>query len=319
MILSEVEAPPVWLSRWDAKQRVTDLAQMILHDCPAFYDVCFSLSQQIRALGQIEPPHSEVPGYQLAVIESNLESVKRLVTSLKVTDPTFKSDVHNILTDVQIAQDAQEKWLANMTAARLMLDLERIQRGILLELQRRKFVYVAPPDDAYFEQSRMFGDDVYTHFPSARADLKDAGNALSVGLYTASVFHLMRVAEIGMRALAHDRRISKLPKKKDAPVDMGTWEDIIKELETQADKIAGWPNKKGKIKVQAQEFYNGANAEFRGFKDAWRNHVAHNRHPYTREDALSVLSHVKRLMSLLATRISETSRTPLVWTKAELR
>lgn len=299
--------------------RLVSFADMILHDCPALYELCRELSRHIASLCPIELRNVEVPKHQLAEIESTVASARKLVHTLGITDPTFKADVNDVGCDLAVAQDEGERWLVNMTADRLAHDLQRLQRGLLLELQRRKFVYVAPPNDQYFEQDRLFGDAVHLQFPSARFDLKEAGNALSVELYTACVFHLMRVAELGMRALAYDRRITKLPRKKDAPVDMGTWEEIIKELEEQADKIANWPNKKGKIKVQAQEFYNSLNAEFRGFKDAWRNHIAHKRRNYTREDAISVLSHVKRLMCLLSTRISESERTPLVWTKAELR
>jgi hypothetical protein len=138
-------------------------------------------------------------------------------------------------------------------------------------------------------------------------------------MHTAAVFHFMRAAEIGLRSLAKDRRISHLPKKRNAPVAMGTWEDILRELDEQIGKISNWPNTMAEVKVQAQEFYNGSITEYRGFKDMWRNHVMHTRREYLRVDALSALDHVKRMMQRLSSRISETTYTPLIWTKAQLR
>jgi hypothetical protein len=63
------------------------------------------------------------------------------------------------------------------------------------------------------------------------------------------------------------------------------------------DKLA--KIKRGKKKQQLQEFYNPALSEIEAFKDAWRNHVMHNRKVYAAEDALAILAHVKRFLTLL--------------------
>ena len=64
-----------------------------------------------------------------------------------------------------------------------------------------------------------------------------------------------------MRALCNDRGIAAV---KGVPVHMMEWHDIIKALEDENSKIAQWPKALGQIKVQAQEFYNGATAQFTG-------------------------------------------------------
>jgi len=50
---------------------------------------------------------------------------------------------------------------------------------------------------------------------------------MAIEANTAAVFHLMRVAEHGLRTLAYDRRI-KVPK---GPIELATWDDVIKQLE----------------------------------------------------------------------------------------
>ena len=42
---------------------------------------------------------------------------------------------------------------------------------------------------------------------SAKGDIMDAVDAYALGLNTACVFHLMRIAEHGMRALARERKV----------------------------------------------------------------------------------------------------------------
>jgi hypothetical protein len=96
---------------------------------------------------------------------------------------------------------------------------------------------------------------------------------------------------------------------------MGSDSPVIRN---EVAKVAQWPKTKGQLRVQATEFYGTALAEVRGFKDTWRNHIMHSRHSYIREDAIQIMTHVERFMSTLATRISEETITPKVWTKNEL-
>jgi len=73
--------------------------------------------------------------------------------------------------------------------AELLLDsLTEIRRAIGLELQKHKFAHLHSPNGQYFEQERLFGDEVYKKFKSARQEIRDAGNCLAVSLPTASVF-----------------------------------------------------------------------------------------------------------------------------------
>lgn len=183
---------------------------------------------------------------------------------------------------------------------------------VIGELKEHTFVYIPKAQAAYFEKDSLFGDAVALSFPSIKAELKEAGNCLAADLNTAAVFHLMRVAERGMRSLANDRRV-KFDK---GPIEMQDWKSIVGQMEKEIAKVSNWP--KSKQRAQAEEFYNTALEEFRGFKDAWRNHVMHARRNYNDKDAVGVLSHVCRFMQLLSTRISETTRTPVRWTTKQV-
>jgi hypothetical protein len=198
-------------------------------------------------------------------------------------------------------------------------DLKILGETIQDETIDRHFLYV-PENASLYRAKQLFGKAVYNAFPSSRFDIQEAGTAICLGLYTASVFHLMRAVEHAMRALAWDRR-AKLSSKggKSIPLDMATWEEVLRTLGIEIDKVTTWPKSKGEVRVQATEFYGSALAEIRAIKDAWRNHIMHARRHYTEKDAGQIVSHVERLMVTLATRISEEERTPKIWNKGQLR
>lgn len=135
-------------------------------------------------------------------------------------------------------------------------------------------------------------------FPAIEWDVYEATDCYALQHNTASVFHSMRVAEIGLRALAKERKIRL---KKDKPLEWGTWQDIIRELDDEIKIIAG--KKAGSAKDTALAFYSGARADLNGFKDEYRNLVMHVRARYDEFQALRALTNVHDFMERLAAKI----------------
>src|SRR5436309_10023407 len=75
------------------------------------------------------------------------------------------------------------------------------------EMSESFLVFVPKRQAEYFEKDALFGGEVSQAFPSAWEDIRDAGNCIAADLHTAAVFHLMRVGELGMRALARHLRV----------------------------------------------------------------------------------------------------------------
>jgi hypothetical protein len=198
------------------------------------------------------------------------------------------ADISTLAADVRVARDAL------MTAS-----------------ARHKFLRVAANLGGYVDQSELFGHDVFGKFPSARADVREAGNCLAADCNTAAVFHMMRAVEWGLRSLAASLGLMRITRRKKGgavkdhiPLPYSDWEHILNQLQGRVDaKIAKL--RPGKRKQDLQEFYYPALQDIRGIKDAWRNHVTHTRREYTATEALAILEHVKRFMVTLATRVSE--------------
>jgi len=145
---------------------------------------------------------------------------------------------------------------------------------------------------------------VVSQFPSAKADAFSAVDCWAMGQSTAAVFHLMRVAEYGLRALARERSVS-LPKGR--PLEWGDWHQIIEGIGKKVELIAN--KKAGKKRDGALEFYRGSLGEFQAFKDAYRNNVMHTRRSYDEHEARSVMNHVREFMTRLAAKIGENPKT----------
>jgi len=284
------------------------MIEHIEHNCFMFCGMLYTLQaterdilEQIRLNG----PSVEIPEDLKRAILKTLAFAEKECEHLQLIPATQR------VMQIQARLEGSGAY----TCIIILTAIQDLRPTIILELSKRKFAFIRPGLDSYFEKDQLFGDRVYEQFRSARHDIKEAGNCLAADLNTAAVFHLMRAAEIGMRILAWDRRV-KLKNK--APLELQGWDDILKAVQTEINKIVNWSGRRGLAKVQALEFYNGAMAEFRGFKDAWRNHVMHTRRDYNSNDAKSVLSHASRFMEILATRLSESQRTPRVWTKNEI-
>src|SRR5688500_16871248 len=100
---------------------------------------------------------------------------------------------------------------------------------------------------------------------------------------TAAVFHMMRAVEWALRAFCVDlgyyrlrcknKRSGKITYK---PIPFAQWEEILSGIESKAQKKSQALSR-GKKKQGLQEFYLPAIQDFKGFRDAFRNHVMHAR------------------------------------------
>ncbi|MGZ5446046.1 MAG: hypothetical protein ACXW5U_32040 [Thermoanaerobaculia bacterium] len=189
----------------------------------------------------------------------------------------------------------------------LQLELRNLAETIQRDLLRAAAIRIPREFAADVDNDALFGQAVADAFPSARADLRDAGNARAVGLNTACVFHLMRAVEVALRALVEERQVGA-PK---AMIDYAQWEELIGAIEKSVvTTIQQW--RKSPEKSAALEFYRSAIAGFYAFKDVFRNHVMHSRSAYGPEVARVVMEQVREFLRVLAGHLDE-SGSPISW------
>lgn len=160
-----------------------------------------------------------------------------------------------------------------------------------LELDGRKFYGPLRRYEQYYEQPKLFGDAVFTAFPSANNDIFEAGTCLALERGTASVMHLMRVVEVGLKALAAAVGVGA----------QGDWGGYLREI----DKALEARTKAAGKRTSDEQFYAEARVTLDGVRMAWRNATMHVENNYSPERAEEILIAVRGLMRHLATKLSE--------------
>ena len=178
-------------------------------------------------------------------------------------------------------------------AGDIKIRLTTFRQSLDRELRTRSFLFVPDAKAAFYEQADLFGSQVGDHFPKAAQDIKEAGNCIALDRPTAAVFHLMCVLEVGIDSLSHALGL---------PYKQAAWNTILNDIEKRVNALgpqdgADWRGDK--------EFYSQAIVEFRFFKDAWRNHVAHGRARYNEGEARNIFDHIRAFMGWLSSRLSQ--------------
>jgi hypothetical protein len=188
-----------------------------------------------------------------------------------------------------------------------------LQRCVQAELESKYFFYISAErakylvlydvdkksDEAGPELSEV-GTEILRFlpciktFPSTVFDLEEAGNCFATGVFTACVFHLMRMCEYGLVSLA--RSIGADP-------SISSWEAILRKIASKIQEMdkthpVGWENDKA--------FYSESAALMLNVKNSWRNSVSHIRRNYDEPRARRIFNSVEALMIHLAGRLKET-------------
>jgi hypothetical protein len=185
----------------------------------------------------------------------------------------------------------------------LIRELDGILHQASIALAKKRFAYIPSPNDEYFERDKLFGERVFEMFEDARQDVKDAGNCFAASLPTACVFHLMRVSEHGLRALARRLKVSLKDKGRTVPLEYGTWDKVIVVCQsriTEARKKSHGPKKKSELSL-----YSEAAEHCAFIKDIWRNNLSHTRSPYSQDEASGALGRVRDFMQFLAVALNK--------------
>jgi hypothetical protein len=194
--------------------------------------------------------------------------------------------------------------LTHGTFAELNEQLEVLSESIEDQFARRYCVYV-PVAKVNFARDflSIFPESIIKAFPSISGDVIEACECYALDRNSASVFHSMGILQRGLYALANDLEVEFKE-----GIELENWKNIIDRIEAKIRSLEAM--KKGKEKDAQLKFYSEAAVQFRYFKDAWRNHVAHQREEYDSDQAHSVLIHVRDFMAQLATRLKEAAPKP---------
>jgi len=208
-----------------------------------------------------------------------------------------------------IAGTIREQLDAGATAAIAAFQrLGFLQSAIAKDMKERLFFYVPETDAVYYQHPFSIFPKTTKSFPSSKDDVRDACRCYSLNQGSACVFHCMGVLQSGLYALAI--KLEAVPKNK--PLQLVDWGKIIKMINDQIDKFGPEPSQpKTQEIADLETFYSQAALQFKYFKNAWRNQIAHLRESYDQGQASVVFMHVKDFMEHLSGSLAELPIPPI--------
>ena len=144
----------------------------------------------------------------------------------------------------------------------------------------------------YLEPWESLDDALFASFPSAIEELESAGKCLAYDQGTATVFHLMRIMEHGLKVFAYALEIPYAP----------SWESYLTQIERQITE-------KHKTKTidwkQDEAYFREVAGDLQIVKIVWRNPTMHIVRSYSQSEAKEILTAVVAFMKRLSEKFSE--------------
>lgn len=205
----------------------------------------------------------------------------------------------------EIDRIASEITSPTLTNRQLQVAMTSILNRIRDELEGTLFVWVAPECAGYFEypsDTDKFDSDqkalagfIRDRFQKAVNEIDEARTCYAVGRWTASVFHLMRACEVGIKSVYKTLGIAS-PKLSDS------WGQMLKPMDEQlqkkpADRSGAW--------AAEPLFFDHITNDIRAVKRAWRDTTMHVESTYDQSGALKALNAVTSLFTHLAKRLDQ--------------
>jgi hypothetical protein len=197
-----------------------------------------------------------------------------------------------------------EEFVVDVDYAMMAITFRACLRVLGRELEDRVFLYVSPEDVELYNEPLEVFSKVLIAFGSAKGDVIEACRCYALNRYTACVFHCMGILQYGLFALANDIKAELT-----VPLQMAEWCKVINSIEGKIKDLRN--ERKSPEKDDKLAFYSECGVQFRYFKDAWRNHVAHLREEYDKDQAHSVLIHTREFMEHLSKRVGEVPVPPM--------
>jgi hypothetical protein len=230
---------------------------------------------------------------QFVAIVEKVNSYHQILLELEL--PVSALNAQRVLSSLNSASDeagTTNHILSGQNRDNLIGALKTICDIVGQELET-KLVLIMPNDKVrFFQQNEhLFSQDVLNKFPNNIDDLVESGNCFALGRYTACVFHLMRVMEVGVQKFGDKLGVSLV-------TAMGKdkmWHNLLEEANKVIKQLSNSSTTNQQSKV-----YAGIAANLYNVKLAWRNEVMHPKATYSEDEAESVFIASKAFLTELA-------------------
>lgn len=175
-------------------------------------------------------------------------------------------------------------------ASEIITNTRALLTSLQDEMKEHRTFVVAPKEAKMLDGgNELFGEKVDVMFPSARDDINAAARCRAFEMWHATVAHSMRVAEIGVGALAN---------RMGATIG-NSWGDTASALRKALSEVNA---KNGDSTEKEWASEAGTHLEF--IRKGWRNPAMHPGKTFDREQAISIYDNTRSFMRMLAEKLA---------------
>ena len=176
--------------------------------------------------------------------------------------------------------------------------IESLEAAMRSEMKSHLFLWVDGQRAGFYTKSgqELLGQECSSRFASVIGEAEEAMRCYAVGRFTASAFHLMRMTEVGVRALGLAIGFK---------IKNENWGRILAEFQRQKALLPATkpPHWKGRFKK-----LNTIGAHLEAVNEGWRNRIAHLDLVYGEEQARHLLTVIPHFLANEAQTIDEDGR-----------
>lgn len=133
-----------------------------------------------------------------------------------------------------------------ITYRKLQSELQHLLDTMQSELQYRRFAFVPTGKATVLDKVGHDWTRVWSQVPASETDTRSAVECYALDQNSACLFHLMRVSEYGLRALAKKVRVKLKDKGKAQAIELATWDKVITEVKNKLTAARALPAGKKK-------------------------------------------------------------------------
>ena len=191
-----------------------------------------------------------------------------------------------------------------MTVGQAVIALNDIESRFADHVEDVRMFALAAGEEMFLQTADLLMElpDFPTRFPNASFEVEEASKCIAMGRHTASVFHAMRMLELGIRALAKRLNIPDPTR----PAERN-WKFILGKIQARIDEL--WPPSSRQPKSEGAQF-EALHATLDAVRNPWRNATMHVETIYAPHEALHILRCSAYFMRSLNDLSDEDGRPP---------
>lgn len=194
---------------------------------------------------------------------------------------------------LRMALEDEAQSISLASVAQVLADIESRFGDHLEDIS----VFVISDEKVKYLKDDSISANIWIYFSSATFEMEEAAKCIALARYTASVFHCMRVLEIGIRSLSRFLKIDDPTK----PAERN-WAFILGQIRDAVDALKKSRNADDKKRGEALE---GVHATLDAIRNPWRNATMHVENVYAPHDAVHIFNCVEYFMDTLAQHCDE--------------